>query len=374
VLSTEQTQARSCVRIVLQALQNLYEVTPPRKQIMRHEVIREVERLQGVVLNPQNSEFSVLLGKGDGSFGAPANYFAGNVFWSIVEPPSFVVADVNSDGIPDLVTIGAAGLSVLLGKGDGSFQAPTFTAASSILNLLATADLNGDGNADLLAYTTSGLQVLLGNDNGTFRYLPPLNLLLDDLSSVHLVDLNGDGKLDLVQIFSTRSPIATSVQTFLGNGDGTFADPVTVLQPPAGNLLFVGDFDHDNRPDLAAAVGGNQNGSPWGITTLLQTPNAATMVSFAPNTITFAAQAVGTTSSPAAVRLTNAGTTISLNISNIGVVGENANDFGQTNDCPTSSPLAPGASCQISVTFAPGAVGPRSASISVSDGAPAARR
>src|SRR5205814_1022856 len=74
-------------------------------------------------------------------------------------------------------------------------------------------------------------------------------------------------------------------------------------------------------------------------------------------------------SSAQTVTLKNSGTG-SLTISSIGLTGTNAGDFAQTNTCPSSSStLAPGASCTISVTFTPTATGSRSASVTITDNA-----
>jgi hypothetical protein len=84
----------------------------------------------------------------------------------------------------------------------------------------------------------------------------------------------------------------------------------------------------------------------------------------APETLTFAQQASGTTSAAQGVTLRNTGNA-QLVISGIAVAGANPGDFQQTNTC--GSLLAAGANCQISVTFNPTGMGSRSAAISVSD-------
>jgi hypothetical protein len=89
-------------------------------------------------------------------------------------------------------------------------------------------------------------------------------------------------------------------------------------------------------------------------------------VSLSSNSLDFGNQAVGTTSSPQNVTLTNAGTG-NLSITSIAVTGANAGDFGQTNTCGTS--VAPGATCTIMVTFTPTTTGSRSGSITITDNA-----
>jgi hypothetical protein len=103
-------------------------------------------------------------------------------------------------------------LAVLLGKGDGTFEPAVFPYTSSISTGwppgLLTADLNGDGKADLVAivgvsYITgsnSGILVLLGKGDGAFKALPLFcgNCSVFLSAPVALVDLNGDGKLDII--------------------------------------------------------------------------------------------------------------------------------------------------------------------------------
>ena len=89
-------------------------------------------------------------------------------------------------------------------------------------------------------------------------------------------------------------------------------------------------------------------------------------VSIAPSTLTFASQAVGTTSAPQLVTLTN-GQSVTLNISNIGFTGTNSGDFSQTNTCGSS--VLAGGNCTISVFFTPTASGARSATLNITDDA-----
>jgi hypothetical protein len=89
---------------------------------------------------------TVLLGNGDGSFQPAVNYAAGG------GPMSVAVGDFNGDGIPDLAVADEwdEGVSVLLGNGDGSFQAARyFYAGDDGPMSVAVGDFNGDGIPDL---------------------------------------------------------------------------------------------------------------------------------------------------------------------------------------------------------------------------------
>jgi hypothetical protein len=92
--------------------------------------------------------------------------------------PSFVaVADFNGDGVPDLAVVNSNSnsVSVLLGNGDGSFQPARNFAVGTEPRLLLVGDLNGDGIADLAVAnygtvpTNGSVSILLGNGDGTFQ-------------------------------------------------------------------------------------------------------------------------------------------------------------------------------------------------------------
>jgi hypothetical protein len=119
-----------------------------------------------------------------------------------------------------------------------------------------------------------------------------------------------------------------------------------------------GDFNNDGKLDLVSGLLSNMR-----VYLLQETP----LPSFSPLSVAFADQAVGTTSPPQKVTLTNSGTG-PLTISSIGITGGNPRDFSQTNNCPAS--LAVGANCQISVTFTPMILAVLSASLTVTDNAP----
>jgi hypothetical protein len=102
------------------------------------------------------------------------------------------------------------------------------------------------------------------------------------------------------------------------------------------------------------------------INLVVATSAGATTVTLAPQSLTFAAQAIGATSAAQTVTLTNTGTA-TLTISGISITGTNAGDFAETNTCGASQ--AAEASCMISVTYTPTAMGNRTAAISVSDNA-----
>src|SRR6266567_4377118 len=215
-------------------------------------------KLDLAVVNFGDWNIYVLLGNGDGTFQAARSvYFAsgGGFPWYVV------TADFNGDGKLDLAVsnYGGNSLSVLLGNGDGTFQAPQTTPVGTNPAQVAVGDFNGDGKPDLVVSSVGNntVSVLLGKGGGTF--LPPLVTPVGPNPWYFAVgDFNGDGKLDLAvddygcPLDCNSSP-SNTVTVLLGNGDGTFlpAPSLTVGNGPAG--VVVGDFNGDGKPDLAVA-------------------------------------------------------------------------------------------------------------------------
>ncbi len=105
------------------------------------------------------------------------------------------------------------------------------------------------------------------------------------------------------------------------------------------------------------------------VNVVVGTTASAPVVSLSPTSLSFGNHQVNTTSSAHTVTLTNSGNA-TLTIKGIGLSGPNSGDFHQQNNCPSSSStLAAGASCTISVTFTPPAEGNFSASLSIADNA-----
>src|ERR1700687_4187164 len=97
-----------------------------------------------------------LKGSGSGSFGAPVHFDGSG-------PTQIVTADFNGDGLPDVATAGSK-ISIYLGNGDGTFQAPIESDSSVEANGIAVADFNGDGIPDLAVNSAvSGPRVYFGN-------------------------------------------------------------------------------------------------------------------------------------------------------------------------------------------------------------------
>ncbi|MBA3912364.1 MAG: VCBS repeat-containing protein [Acidobacteriales bacterium] len=199
-----------------------------------------------VASEESNSTVSVLLGKGNGSFQPQMRYPVGSF------PYGVAAADVNLDGYVDLVVTNeaAATMSVLLGNGDGTFQAQRVSPTQDQPFQVAVGDFNGDGIPDAVtASIPVGLS--LGNGDGTFQ--SPINIYAVGGYSIGLGDFDADGNLDLA--IGTNLGSAGSVQILLGQGDGTFkTGGAYSLQVATAFSLAVGDLNHDGKLDIVATT------------------------------------------------------------------------------------------------------------------------
>jgi hypothetical protein len=203
-----------------------------------------------VVVDLFNDDLGILLGNGDGTFATSII-----VTTPVSHPyfPTVAVGDFNGDGRIDVAyTDLHAGVTILLGKGDGTFQPavsyPVSLQAGIGANLVIVGDFNGDGKADLATTTSNSatVSILLGNGDGSFQ--PPIGVTVPDTPiSLLAEDLNKDGKTDLV-IGQRDNPV---VSILLGKGDGTFQPPVNYAISSVPNSLAVGDFNGDGNADLA---------------------------------------------------------------------------------------------------------------------------
>jgi hypothetical protein len=198
-----------------------------------------------------NAVLTVLLGNGNGGF-LPAPAYNGNTGGH----GPMLVGDFNGDGKLDIAIPDAATrtVHVALGNGDGTFTFASPTALTDSPQFLSLADVNGDGIPDLVALSGvapgTSVHVLLGAGNGTFTPLAPITFSGDIVKSVVVADFNHDGNQDLAVADSTASKILV----LNGIGDGTFnATPAASISHQA-RYLAAGDFDGDGIPDLASGT------------------------------------------------------------------------------------------------------------------------
>lgn len=200
-----------------------------------------------VTANAATADVSVLLGNGDGTFGAESSFDVGN-------NPVFVVAsDLNGDGKADIATTnqGSDNISLLFGNGDGTFDTQALVPVGDAPSAFALGNLNGDTQPDIVCASSGGNNVRFLKNDGSGNFSSPeapfsVGTKPRDL---HLQDLNGDGELDVISI----NEDSDDVSVLLGNGDGTFAVQDSFDAGVSPLSASLGDVDGDGAVDLIAA-------------------------------------------------------------------------------------------------------------------------
>jgi hypothetical protein len=170
-----------------------------------------------------------------------------------------MTADLNGDGLDDLVLRGlmsdgtARGFEVLLQQADGSFGPPRDFASDpcSGNDAITTGDVNGDGRADILIVGescsgSSSVSVMLQDASGGFTPAPLL-ASAGGLYSVEVVDVDGDGRLDIVTLHNNYG-----VGIYLQRADGSMAPEEIYRVLSQSGRFAVGDFTGDGLVDIAA--------------------------------------------------------------------------------------------------------------------------
>jgi hypothetical protein len=191
------------------------------------------------------------------------------------ESTAFLKADLNGDGVPDLVECTSEGkIETFFGNGDGTFtagplSAPVITFPQQFLNSsipMALGDFNGDGKIDLILpnkqQSPGAIITLLGNGDGTFTQAPLSTAAGISANDIVVGDFNGDGNEDVAITDST------SFRIMLGNGDGTFTQVSQNGQINANGQSAIAvasiettDFNGDGKTDLLVTSTSYMNSS-----------------------------------------------------------------------------------------------------------------
>jgi VCBS repeat protein/Big-like domain-containing protein len=183
---------------------------------------------------------ALLTGRGDGTFNSPV-YIETVLSGASV---SLAVGDLNNGGNLDIFIGGNGSSEEVLGDGKGNFTEGPRQSVSGFS--LALGDFNKDGKLDVATVSpfTHTLSVLLGDGDGTFQ--APQNYDAGFLCvGVVAADFNLDGNLDLAVTFSR------GILMFLGKGDGTFTKTGQFRVGPEPLNIIAADFNKDGNLDLA---------------------------------------------------------------------------------------------------------------------------
>jgi hypothetical protein len=200
------------------------------------------------VTNAGSNDVNILLGEGGGSF------TSGSRIGGLQEPVMIAAARLNADQRLDLVVVNrnADTVAVLDGLGGGGFSAPRAYrsgSAGSTPNSLAVADMNLDGHPDVLVSNnrSNDASVLLGDSNGN---LGPPRAFVADLEPLAVLteDFNQDELPDAMVL--SRGDAGPTVAALLGIGDGSVFAVEDVVTEPGPTAVVTGDANNDGLTDL----------------------------------------------------------------------------------------------------------------------------
>ena len=241
--------------------QTIYSVSENPQTIVVGDFNND-KKLDLAVAGANTGSITILLGNGDGTFTQATS--SPTISGYVV---TMVSGDFNGDKKLDLAVLGWNGnsnpgtLSVFLGKGDGTFEAPKSTTVGNAFGILVPGDFNGDQKLDLVAGVSKSygpLYLLAGNGDGTFQSqeIVGSEQIPYGTDQIAAADFNGDGNKDLA-ILSTVNSAVGDLTILLGNGDGTFQYSPALVQSIKGPFFAsgaaVGKFNGDSSFDLAVA-------------------------------------------------------------------------------------------------------------------------
>ncbi len=215
--------------------------------------------------NESDSSLSVLLNQGNGEFIESANYAVGE--W----PVTLTIEDFNQDGFADIAVASSNGLagfiSILLNQRNGDFELTLPLPDRTVQSFetpgreqLMVADFNSDGFDDLLSIDYSLNSVFLQINNGDATFVTPIAFELDaTVKSVATGDFNQDGILDILAATYDYQTELSQIVPIITDENRTLAVGTPWLFASQIMHLNVGDFNGDRNLDFSYLVAGNDN-------------------------------------------------------------------------------------------------------------------
>lgn len=184
-------------------------------------------------------------------------------------PNSITRADLNGDGKPDLIlpNYNDGSISIMLnttpaGAGSASYGAAQTIVTGGGASYVAAVDLNGDGKLDLVVtdFTASKITVLISNTApgaASFSVATEQDVVTGPNPEIVVTtDLNGDGKPDLILSEPLNNTVAVMLNTTApGSNTSSFAAPQTFAAGNSPYSVATADFNGDGKPDLVTVDG-----------------------------------------------------------------------------------------------------------------------
>jgi len=250
-----------------------------------------------------NSTVGVLLGNGNGTFGAPTAYPLGTGNGA----RGVTLADLNKDSRLDIVVTDVNnGIRVLLRLAAGGFSpVATYSIGGAYPFFSAVSDINQDGNPDIVTAGGGAVSLLTGTGTGTFSAASNYTSVSANIAGFALGDVTGDGRPDA--LVANRD--ASTISVLVGTAAGTFGSMVSYPSGGSNDQSFsltLGDFNQDGKADVAVA---NTQNSRVGV--LLNT------ATYAAPTLTNINPATGPTGTSVVLTGTNLGSVTSITFNGV---------------------------------------------------------